>query len=93
MLGEELKKYREANGLSLRALAQRVGISFTYISYIENGKMPSPDVIKRLAKEMKMPFEKALAITYGKPEDGVYPAYLTDKERKKRMRDAGVLEE
>ena len=92
MFGEELKKYRKEHGLSLRALEERVGISFTYISYIENGKMPSPDVIIRLAKEMNMPLEKALAMTYGKQDHGVYPTYVTETERKERLKAAGITE-
>lgn len=92
MFGNELKKYREEHGLSLRAMEQRVGISFTYISYIENGKMPSPDVIIRLAEEMGMPLEKALAMTYGQPDHGIYPTYVTEEERKQRLKDAGIEE-
>jgi transcriptional regulator with XRE-family HTH domain len=52
MFGEEIKKYRKENGVSLRALAEKIGVSFTYISYIEKGRaMPAPSIIKKLAEK------------------------------------------
>ena len=40
--GQRLRELRKTNGLSQRELASRVGISFTYLSKIENGAMPPP---------------------------------------------------
>lgn len=52
--GEAVHALRTARGLSLRALGERVGVSYAYISKVENGKLdfggyPSADLIRRLA--------------------------------------------
>jgi HTH-type transcriptional regulator, competence development regulator len=51
---ERIRELRKAKNLSLRALAEAVGVSFTYISKIENEKLdfgdyPSEDLIQKLA--------------------------------------------
>ena len=50
--GSSLRKLREQAGLSQRQLASKAGISFTYLSKIENGVMPPPseEVILKLAE-------------------------------------------
>jgi PAS domain S-box-containing protein len=40
--GQRLRELRKAKGLTQRELADRVGISFTYLSKIENGAMQPP---------------------------------------------------
>ena len=40
--GARLRELRKQAGMSLRELADRVGIDFTYLSKIENGAMPPP---------------------------------------------------
>jgi len=40
--GQRLRELRKAKGLTQRELADRVGLSFTYLSKIENGAMPPP---------------------------------------------------
>ena len=52
--GDRIRAIRTAKGFSQRALGERVGVSFTYISKVENGKLdfgdyPSEDLIRRLA--------------------------------------------
>jgi transcriptional regulator with XRE-family HTH domain len=42
-LGPELKRLREANGISLRTLAERAGFSPSFISQLENGQV-SPSI-------------------------------------------------
>lgn len=45
-----LKRLREKKGLSVRALAAKAGMSYTYVSNVENSKAdPSLSVLKRLA--------------------------------------------
>ena len=62
MLNERLKAARTAAGLSLRALADEVGVSAMALSKYERGVMrPSPSVIEALAKALRVP-----------------PAHLTD---------------
>ncbi len=48
-----LKQTRKAARIPLRELAERTGISYVYISQIENGKaMPGVDVLHRLCQGM-----------------------------------------
>jgi transcriptional regulator with XRE-family HTH domain len=52
--GEVVRALRTAQGLSLRALGERVGASYAYISKVENGRLdfgdyPSAGLIRRLA--------------------------------------------
>jgi transcriptional regulator with XRE-family HTH domain len=52
--GAEIRRLRAEKQLTLRELAGRVGIDFTYLSKIENnrGLPPSEETIGRLAKEL-----------------------------------------
>ena len=51
---DRLRELRRASRMSQRALADRVGIDFTYLSKIENGRVepPSEGVLQRIAKEL-----------------------------------------
>jgi len=50
MMGETLKKIRGIHGLKAREVSQKLGISASYLSEIENGKrQPSLDMLKRYA--------------------------------------------
>ena len=51
---DRLRELRRAARLSQRALAERVGVDFTYLSKIENGRVepPSEGVLQRIAKEL-----------------------------------------
>ena len=54
--GKRLRELRKERGLTLRGLAEAVGVDFTYLSKIENGKagyMPGADTIRSLAKELE----------------------------------------
>jgi transcriptional regulator with XRE-family HTH domain len=55
--GYRIRDLRRAKNLGQRALAERTGISFTYVSKIENhqldfGEYPSDDLIRKLAKAL-----------------------------------------
>ena len=51
---DRLRELRRAARLSQRALAERVGVDFTYLSKIENGRVepPSEGALLRIAKEL-----------------------------------------
>ena len=53
-LPDRLRELRRAARLSQRALAEQVGVDFTYLSKIENGRVdpPSEGVLLRIAKEL-----------------------------------------
>jgi len=56
--GQHIRGLRRARSLSQRALADRIGVTFTYISKIENDKLdfgdyPSEELILRLADALE----------------------------------------
>ena len=56
--GEQIRELRKAKSLSQRTLGDLVGVSFTYISKVENEKLdfgdyPSEDLIRKLAKALE----------------------------------------
>ena len=54
-LGQKLRELRREKGLTLRALAEAVGVDFTYLSKIENGKagyLPGAETIRSLAEAL-----------------------------------------
>lgn len=80
-LGDVIKKARLAKGLSLRDVERESGVHFSMIGYIENGKRlrPRPDVLKRIAKVIDVPFAQLHALigsSQGLPE---LPVYLRAK--------------
>lgn len=55
-IGEKIRVLRGEKGLSLSALAERAGISVSYLSEIERGAVyPSLATLKRLAQELGVP--------------------------------------
>lgn len=49
-IGQWLRKNRVESDLSLRELAEALGVNFSYISQIENyGSIPSPKILVRMA--------------------------------------------
>jgi len=55
--GERVRELRKAKNLSQREVADMIGLNFTYLSKIENGKLdfasfPSEDTIRKLAKAL-----------------------------------------
>jgi len=61
--GEYLRAVRERKGFSIRQLASLAGVSNAYLSQIETGQrgIPSPDIIKKLAKPLGLKYEDLLA--------------------------------
>src|SRR5436190_11646243 len=58
-LGEYLKEQRTQSRLSLRQLADQVGVSNPYLSQIERGlRRPSAEVLQQLAKALRVSAEQ-----------------------------------
>lgn len=59
---EYLKQLREAKKLSFRKLEALSGVSYTYLSQIENGSrgVPSPDVLKKLADPLGVSYKELM---------------------------------
>ncbi|MEU5834444.1 helix-turn-helix transcriptional regulator [Streptomyces diacarni] len=61
-VGARVKRYRSRSGRPQAAVAGLCGITERYLSLIENGKrMPSPDVLARLAAELGVPIAALLS--------------------------------
>ena len=57
----KVKAIRERKGLSIRALAAKAKMSFTYLSNVENGKAdPSLSTLKRIAKALNVKVRELL---------------------------------
>ncbi len=80
-----LKAIRKAKGLSLRALAERVGVSHTYLHLIETGERePDKEVLKRLLKVLHV------NESFLKKESPIYnitPYYRIEKGARKKDLD------
>jgi transcriptional regulator with XRE-family HTH domain len=55
--GEKVRELRVAKNLTLRELAKKLEVNFTYVSKIENqklsfGEYPSEDLIRKIAKAL-----------------------------------------
>jgi transcriptional regulator with XRE-family HTH domain len=61
-LGQFLKSLREQRSLGVRELERRSGVPASYITNIESGKRdnPSPDILKKLAGPLGVPYEKLM---------------------------------
>ena len=71
--GETVRQLRHAKQLTLRDLAAKVGVGFTYISKIENHKLedghePSEKLIHKLAIELDANDEELLLLAEKVPE-------------------------
>jgi transcriptional regulator with XRE-family HTH domain len=71
--GDTIRELRSAKGLTLRALGEKVGVSYAYISKVENGKLdfgdyPSADLIRRLAAALDADEDELLLLAEKIPE-------------------------
>lgn len=71
--GQKIRQLRKARTLSQRDLAERVRVSFTYISKIENGHLdfgdyPSEELILRIAKALEADTDELLLLAKKIPE-------------------------
>ena len=56
MVGEEIRRYRESQGLSLHVFADMVGTSYTHIWKVENGKVNMGlDLLCRISNALGVP--------------------------------------
>ena len=72
-LGDYLREQRTASRLSLRQLAEQVGVSNPYLSQIERGlRRPSAEVLQQLSKALRVSADQ-LYIRAGNvsPDEGI----------------------
>lgn len=70
LFGQKLRGYRRAAGLSQRKLAESVGVDFSYISKLENNRLPPPssDTIGRIADAVGLETSELLAAASKLPD-------------------------
>ena len=71
--GDRIRELRKAKALGQRALAEKVGVSFTYVSKIENEKLdfgdyPSEELIGKLAAALDADKDELLLLAEKIPD-------------------------
>src|SRR5947209_951333 len=69
--GQKLRELRRSKGISQRDLAEQVGVDFSYISKVENDRLPPPagDTIVRICEVLEVSPDELLASTGKMPTD------------------------
>lgn len=72
--GERIRELRKAKNLTLRDVAAKVKVNFTYVSKIENhkldfGEYPSEELIRKLAKVLGGDVDELLLLAEKIPEE------------------------
>ena len=69
--GKKLQALRRTKGISQRELAERVGVDFSYISKVENDRLPPPaaETIEKICSELDVPTEELMGLTNKLPTD------------------------
>ncbi|MBA7666249.1 hypothetical protein ES703_74328 [subsurface metagenome] len=90
--GARIRQLRKQSGMTLRELAEKVNIDFTYLSKIENGAVPPPSdkVISKLAKALNAVKDELLILAGKIPPELVQ--ILKNKETLQRLRAAHARE-
>jgi HTH-type transcriptional regulator, competence development regulator len=71
--GQKVRKLRQGKGLSLRELAPKVGVGFTYLSKVETGRLdfgdyPGEALIRKLAKTLDADADELLILAEKVPD-------------------------
>ena len=90
--GATLRECRRRAGLSQRDLAERTDLDFSYISKIENGRLPPPaaDTVVAICRVLGVPTDALLALT-GKIPSEVQQALSTNRGAQRFMLEAQRL--
>jgi transcriptional regulator with XRE-family HTH domain len=65
IFGHALRELRRSKGVSQRQLAEKVGVNFSYISKVENDRLPPPaaDTIVKICEVLEVQPDTLLALT------------------------------
>lgn len=90
--GKRMQQLRQAKDISQRQLAKLAGMDYTYLSKIENDRMPPPreDVIKRLSEVLYADLNELLVLA-GRPPVGLAKTLETNESARKFFRHAPKL--
>ncbi len=73
IMGLKLKQYRLKRGYSLKELAEKTGLSISYLSEIEKGKKyPKPEKILTLARALGVSFDTLVTLTVDGESDPIH---------------------
>lgn len=63
--GQTLRELRRSKGISQRELADKIGVDFSYISKVENDRLPPPaaDTIQKICDVLGILPDELLALT------------------------------
>lgn len=62
IFGQNVRRIRQENGITLEALADEVGLAYTYVGQIERGQRnPTLDVVERIAEGLNVEALELLA--------------------------------
>jgi transcriptional regulator with XRE-family HTH domain len=87
--GHALRELRRRTGMSQRELAERTRLDFSYISKLENSRLPAPsaDSVVAISRALAVPPEDLLALT-GKIPSDVQHAVSTNREAQRFLLEA-----
>lgn len=90
--GQALRQLRQKAGVTQRELATSIGVDFSYISKIENDRMPPPaaDTIVTICKTLNEPPEQLLALV-GKIPTDVEEAIAKNASSQEFLREAQLM--
>ena len=90
--GQTLKEIRRSKGVTQRQLAAAVGVDFSYISKVENDRMPPPaaDTIVKICEKLGVPSDELLAMT-GKMPTPVKEAISEKPAAQQFLREAQTM--
>ena len=90
--GQTLKEIRRSKGVTQRQLAAGVGVDFSYISKVENDRMPPPaaDTIVKICEKLGVPPDELLAMT-GKMPTPVKEAISENPAAQQFLREAQTM--
>lgn len=90
--GDALREQRRIAGISQRELAERIGLDFSYISKVENGRLPPPsaDTIVAICTVFGINAETLLALT-GKIPSEVQKTVSGSRAAQEFLREAQQL--
>lgn len=97
-VGELIREHRQSAGLSLRALAKKVGVSFPHLSKVESGaEVASEHLISALARTLEVD-EDALMMAAKRVPSDLAEALLEKSDRGapeflRTWRDGGITDD
>jgi len=94
--GTRIRDLRKQRGMTLRELAERAGIDFTYLSKVENSKIPPPSeqAIIRIAEALHADADELLSLA-SKIDKSLQEFVIAEPDAPRLLRawKAGRLEE